>query len=560
MWKPKEIDKEKEKLELKNGHNRIIARLLASRSIESLDADYEHLMSPFDLHGVDEGTSLFLEVAKNKGNIGVISDYDVDGVISNTMINEICLVFGLNCKSIVPSRLEHGYGLNSNTVQAFKDKFGNEPPELLFVVDCGSNNKKEVQELKDYGVQKVIIIDHHLIDQELFSSNADVVISWHLSNCHEMCTTVQIYHFVRGLFKKNSQIAPIEFLTYAALGIIADCSPVIENNRIIVSNGLKKFSIDHIVSAGFSQLLKELKIDPNKLTQNDISFKIAPRINAIGRIGEANIAYGMMIEKDIVQSQQIIKYAMNFNNERKHIQRKIEKEIDGYIQHGNYPYGILAVDDSWHIGVVGIVASRVVEKYHKPVLVIGKNKDLFKGSGRSIPGVDIKKILDKCSHIFTNYGGHSAAVGVALDPQWLTKANKEFNKACKEYYEENNIQVEEVKHYDTTLKLKAVTDKNCEIINEYLYPFCQDNNPAPIFCLKNVTVHNCDLIEGNGWSLLKFELSQNGMNCPLKFKTFNEKFSPNLEGQTCNIYCSFPQSLGWGGVYEMDALDFEMID
>ena len=559
MWKQKEIDKEREQKERDNGNNKIIARLLACRKIESLSTEYEDLMDPYILNDVEKGTEIFLDIVSNKGNVGVISDYDVDGVISNTMIHEICLNYGLSCKSIVPSRLEHGYGLNENTVKAFKDKFGDNPPELLFVVDCGSNNFKEIEELKEYGVEKVIIIDHHVIDQEKFSKNADAMISWHLSNCHDMCTTSQIYQFVRGLHKKDKSIAPIEFLTYSALGIIADCSPVIENNRILVANGLKKFAIDHIVSVGLSQLLKNLKIDSSKLVQGDVSFKIAPRINAIGRIGEASIAYGMMIEKDLSLSEKIIKHALLFNDERKEIQRKIEKEIDFHIENQECPYGILVCDESWHIGVVGIVASRVVENNYKPAIVIGSNNGILKGSGRSVEGVNLKEILDSCSYLFDHYGGHSAAVGVALNPEWKDKANEEFNKACKKYYEENNVVLEPVNYYDTTLKLKAVIPKTCDMINSKLYPFCQEHNPQPIFCLKDVSIFDCELIEGTGWSLLKFKLSQEDVICPMEFKTFNEKFHINLEGVKCNIYCSFPQAPGWKGAYEMDALDFEIV-
>lgn len=510
-----------------------------------LEKNPKSVLDPFDLHGVEKGANIFLENLKEKGDVFVVGDYDADGIVSATMIKELCNNFKLKCKVFLPSRLEHGYGLNEKTIKAIKAS--TEPTNLLMVLDCGSNNFDEIEELKKYGFKNIIIIDHHIIGEKI-SDNADVIISWHLSEekvKEEMCSTGEIFQFIRGIKKLGGKVNPMEFLTYAAIGTISDVSPVIGSNRIIVEQGLKSSSLDHIVSSGLSVLMNKSGVNKDNMVADDIGFKLAPRINAVGRLDNPDVVVSLLTEHEPHFCEKIADHVVKFNDDRKLVQKNIEKRIDYHIEEGNFPHGILVCDPEWHIGVVGIVASRVVEKYGKPALVIGGHKDLLKGSGRSIEGVNLKEILDSCPELFDAYGGHAAAVGVTLSNNMLDKANDVFNNACKKYFSQHEISSEQVKHYDACIKPEVIGEELALLLKKKMAPYCKTNNPEPIFKLSDVKICNVKTKVGDSWSLFCCNVEKNGVYVPYEFKTWN-KFGDEYEGLNANIYFKFPQSWGNG--------------
>ena len=215
MWKKREFNKTTESKLLEKGADRLIARLLSQRDIfpeqleQFIKKDYSGLSHPHTLHGIKEGVDIFCKVAKAKGDIFVFGDYDVDGIMSSVIMNGICSNLNVPCEIFVPSRFEHGYGLNEKSIDAFKEARKSNVPELVFCVDCGINNDHEIQQLKDFGVKYVIIIDHHLISDEP-PKNADVVISWLLSDDpYEMCAAAECFQFARGLRWVTKKIDPI---------------------------------------------------------------------------------------------------------------------------------------------------------------------------------------------------------------------------------------------------------------------------------------------------------------------------------------------------------------
>jgi len=203
MWKQKQFDKENESIMLKNGIHGIMARLISQRRIETesvesfLNADYNALSHPYTLHDLEKAAKIFIEIAKNKGSVSVIGDYDADGVISSTMLKELCNTFGLQCNVFLPSRLDHGYGLNQKTIKSFSEGLS-KIPDLLIITDCGMNSKTQIDELRALGIQKIIVIDHHEGSGDNISLNADALITWHLSEgLNEMCACGEVFQFIR---------------------------------------------------------------------------------------------------------------------------------------------------------------------------------------------------------------------------------------------------------------------------------------------------------------------------------------------------------------------------
>lgn len=548
MWECKSYDKNKEATLVKLGKGRLLSRLLAERDLDPiaiddfLNPDYKGLSHPYALNDMEKATRLFCEVAKCNGKVACIGDYDCDGIISSVMIKELCTVFGIDCSVFLPSRMDHGYGLNKLTLEAFFKKI-NDVPDLLFVVDCGTNSKDEIEEMYKRGVKHVIVIDHHLPSDKI-ATNATALISWHLSkesNCREMCSCGETFQFIRGVRWLTKKINPIEFLTYAAIGTIADVSPIIGDNRIIVKNGLTDYALNHVIASGLKALMKQCKIYTNSLTQQDVSFKLAPKINAVGRIYYPDIVYGMMIERDPEIAKNTADYVIGYNEERKKIQKDIEDEAISMAESQKNENGILVYNEKWHIGVVGIVASRLVELFGKPSIVVGKNGDLWKGSGRSIKGINIKEILDVCPEIFEAYGGHSGAVGVTLKDKTVVKANKVFDKACKKYYLQKSIPQSNTTYYDAKIDIPLIVPETSLMLRNNLYPYCNENNSEPIFMIPQATIIDVNIIEKEFWRLVTFYVERNGKKCPHPFKFFTKKFGTEIEGMTADVYFTFPQ-------------------
>ncbi len=561
-WKLREINVEKERQFLNKGIHRFIARLLAQRDIDDpdnfLSPDYQKLSHPYLLNDVEKASKLFCQVALNKGDIAVISDYDCDGVVSAVMIKQLCARFGLKCNVFLPSRLEHGYGLSTETIEAFKIKMGNTIPDLLFVTDCGSNNEEEVKILKEMGIGKIIIIDHHIIDKSKISKSVDALISWHLSNSQEMCACGEIFQFIRGIRWLTKKVDPIEFLAYAAVGTIGDVSPLVGDNRIIVKNGLTENALSHITSVGFNALLRTSGIYTGSITQKDIQFQVAPKINAAGRLLLPDLAYHLLVETDLVTSEKMAEALVDCNNKRKELQKKIEKEAIKIIEANieDYPHGIVVFNYKWHIGVAGIVASKLVEKFYKPVLVIGENNGVYKGSGRSLPNVNLKQIMDDCKEAFKKYGGHELAAGLTLKNEYLEKINLMFNEACHKYYKETTIP-EELNYYDIDLKINAISISTAKKLRDSLYPYCNQNNPEPVFCLKGVTLSKPEIGGSKIWPLLSFNVAKDGVESELRMKFFTNKFGTEVDGRQANIYFKFPQDIEGNkfGPSSIDVLD-----
>ena len=549
MWKRRQIDKEKEQKFISDGINPLVARIMSQRNglisnpKEFIDAKYESLSHPYDIKGVKEAAELFCKVAKNNGKISCLTDYDCDGIVSATMLKELCTIFGLQCEVMLPDRSAHGYGLTTKTIEHFK-KIMPYKPDLLIIADNGTNGEEGIKSIKEWSPNtRIVIIDHHIVDPLKFSKSADIVINWHQTNTQEMCAAGLVFQFVRGIRWLTKKVNPVEFLSYAAIATLADVSPIIGDNRIIVKNGLRDNALNHVVAQGLISLIRKSGIYSSTLTQEDVLFKISPRINAVGRLGKPDMAYKLLIEHDQSMSELMAENLNDNNNNRKKIQKKIAHEAEEMVKKNKdlYKHGIVVYNPEWPVGVIGIVASKLSETFFKPAIVIGKHKEVVKGSGRSVEQVNLKEILDGCSYALETYGGHKLAAGVTVKADFVDKINAIFNEECEKYYKIHGFP-EEIRYYDASLKAGALSIKNANILSESLYPYCTQNNPEPVFLLSNAQIVDANLKEGDGWSLLTFNGSKDGVKSVLPFKMFSGEFGAEINGLTADIYFSFPQS------------------
>lgn len=567
IWKQRERDIEKEKILVEQGHHKLIARLLAQRNVPAnmansfVEPKYENLTHPYIIHDMEKAVDIFLSVIKSNGKIAVLGDYDADGIISSSMMYELCKALGNECKVFIPSRFKHNYGLSAKSSKDFKEKHEDDKPDLLFLLDCGSNNFNEIKDLKEWGVKHVIVIDHHIINPDKASNNADCFVSWHLSeDKQEMCTCGLVFQFVRGVKWKHRGINPLSFLTYAAIGTIADVSPIIGDNRIIVKNGMLGQAITSITSSGLHSLVGQDLLNKGYLTQEDVSFRIAPRINATGRMDSASKAFELIVEPDPGMADKIAKHVITFNEDRKEIQKKAEIQAAEIInQNINiYEHGVFIFNKEWNIGVAGIIASRLVETFYKPTIVLGFYDGAWRGSGRSIPGVNLKEILDDCKDMFVAYGGHAAACGVNLKPEYLDTCNKIFNEKCAEYFKKNKVSIQIIRHYDAQLKINAINENVVEILSDKLAPYCATMNPEPVFLIKDAIVVDVDIKEYKKYTLIKFKIEKDGQILDRYFSSFqlHNKFGYELQGLKVDVYFKMPQSID--SRFELQAVDVEV--
>ena len=553
MWKIRPRDKEKETKLVNSGVDKLIARLVSQRNIplDTIDTflspDYNSISHPYSIHDMEKAVDLFLETVLNKGKVAAISDFDADGVISATMLKELCRALNYDCSIFLPSRLIHNYGLSGKSAKAFKEIHQDDPPELVFLLDCGSNNFNEIEDLRQMGVKKVIVIDHHLIDSTKASTNADCFVNWHLSDDkQEMCTCGLLLQFVRGIRWRTKKVNPVSFLTYAAIGTIADVSPIIGDNRIIVKNGLTGYALNHVPSAGLHSLIGKDALAKGYLTQEDVIFKIGPRINAVGRIHHPDMAYELLIETDPGAADKLAAHVIGFNEERKDIQKKAEIEAIQIISDETHPYGIFVTNKDWHIGVAGIVASRLVDEFHRPTIVVGNYEGVWRGSGRSVIGINVKEILDDCKEMFVAYGGHEMACGVTLKPEYLENANSLFNAACKRYYDKYNVGTNDTQFFDAAITLDAINNANADLLIEKMAPYCGEMNPEPIFVVRGATITDTDIpsYQKGKYVLLKIKLEKNGKKLDYTFISFqlSKRFGYEINGKKMDVYFKFPQS------------------
>ncbi len=502
------------------GIPKLLARLLLGRGFQDseqvgrfLKPKLAHLSDPFFIPGMEEAVKRILDAKTRKQKALIIGDYDVDGITSISMVSQALNHIGIECEQEIPKRLEEGYGLSKAVIDRglAKNDF-----DLVIALDCGTNSLTEATYLKKLKID-LIIIDHHQLKGS--SRPEGILLNPHAhpnsdDGSRIFCTAGLCFKFIHALFKRMreldhegaTELSPREFLPLCALGTLADLVPLRGENRILSWFGLKRIFLDS--PPGLLALLNESGIDETSLPETeDLTFKVAPRINACGRLNQPETALELLLASDDSTCRKLARQTTILNTRRKEIEATLTEEALRQA-HGNFSQTAAAVaygsGPCWHPGVVGIVAGKLANSLNKPCLVLAQTAEGdFMGSGRSAQGIDLVRVLESCKCKLKHWGGHPAAVGLGVSRELLQSFIKEFLAATKRLSLETGPETKLV--IDSYLEIDEIDESLLEKIG-LLAPFGQEN-PEPILALKNIFLAAPPRKIGNG-EHFQFSISQ----------------------------------------------------
>jgi len=485
----------------------IVAKLLSIRKINIkdinlfLDPKIKNLLpNPFRLKDMKNATEKTYQTILKKEIIGIFGDYDVDGATSTALLSRYFLSIKQKIQTYIPDRRIEGYGPN---LTGF-DYLINNGTKIIFTVDCGTQSFKPINYAQKLNID-VIVLDHHQSDIKLPSAYAIVNPNRYddTSGLNYLCAAGVCFVFLVALnkklrdenwFKKNQIIEPniLNFLDLVALGTVCDVVPLIDLNRALVKQGLK--IIKNRSNLGLKTLYDLCKID-SQPTTFDLGFKLGPRINAGGRVGKASHGAELLISNDPMKAYQIAVDLDKSNRERQSIEMMLSEQINSEVKKfHNHPVLVLS-GNHWHEGIIGIVASRIKDKYNKPTILISLNKNIGKGSARSIVGFDIGAEIIRAvqSNILEKGGGHKMAGGFTIKeeniPIFRDLLIKNFEKLFSKSSKDLNL------YLDSVIAPSALNEEFFSEVNS-LAPFGSGNS-EPKFVIENIKVLSSDIVGGN---------------------------------------------------------------
>ncbi|MDD4779241.1 MAG: single-stranded-DNA-specific exonuclease RecJ [Tissierellia bacterium] len=495
----------------------ISAKILLNRKLENHDDIYEFLYPDFKnfenaaiYKDLDKGCKRILHALKIKEKILIYGDYDVDGVTSISQFMIYLKKAGANVLYYVPDRESEGYGISDFFLEKIKK---NEIDfDLLVTVDCGIAEIEKVNEINNLNKQ-VIILDHHQCGEIIPAAYA--VINPKQKDCpsknKQLCAAGLSFKFLRHL-NSYLKIKNIEekLLELSCLGTIADIVNLIGDNRIITYYGLQYINKTKII--GLKKLIEKSGITDNTIESFHIGYILAPRINAAGRMSSADKAVKLMLTEDEYEAEILAEELENLNTKRKEAEQFIFDEAVNKIEtDGLYKRNIIVVHGTnWHEGVLGIVSSKITEKYDLPSIVISVKDGIGKGSARSLSYLDIYSALQNTEKYLIKYGGHMLAAGLSLKEEYINEFSNELNKFIeKETSKEERFREIEV---DSYIELKDINYRLYDEISSF-EPFGHGNH-KPTFALKNVTIKDLRRVGING-NHLNFKLSHKEKEIPV---------------------------------------------
>jgi len=466
----------------------VIAQLLINRGMHDVDkiksflnSNLSELYNPFLMKGMSEAVSRIRKALDKKEKILIHGDYDVDGVTATALLFFTLQEFGAEPVYFIPDRLTEGYGLGSSGVEeAVRIK-----ANLVITVDCGISSHEEVDSLNKHGID-VIVTDHH--EPPKILPNAHATINPHQKGCaypDKNLSGVSIaFKLCQALSSELNNKSFWKHLDLVSLGTVSDMAPILGENRILVKEGLKLFK--NIGSnKGVKALIKVSGIKKDKIGAFEIGFILGPRINAAGRLGSAGTAVELLLTDDDEKANSLAKKLNKANQERQRIEKdtlkeaifKIEKDIN-FKDHKV----IVLHNENWHTGVMGIVASRISDRFNRPAILISTKDGIGRGSGRSIENFHLFEALSSCEEFLKEYGGHQYACGLTILEENLNAFIKLINELAA-----NTMTTEDLIQslcIDMDIELNMLDYKIAEDIAK-LEPF-GEGNPEPIFCSRNL--------------------------------------------------------------------------
>lgn len=496
-WEYIGVDDEKVK-DIAFNHNisEIIARVLLNRGIyeaEEIDKflhpKLENLHDPFLLNDMEIAVDKIIECMNKKEKITIYGDYDVDGITSIATLSKFLTELGVENDYYLPNRLDEGYGLNNNAL----DKIAKGGTKLLITVDCGISAYEEIEYAKKLGLE-VIVTDHHECPEKIPEALAVIDpkredSTYPFSSLAGVGVTFKLIHAISiklSLDRKRY----LKYLDIVCLGTVADIVPLVDENRIIVSFGL--MLVRETRNIGLRALIEITGY--TAIDSTAISFGIAPRINACGRMGEAEIALKLLLTASPEEAKEIANKLNLLNKERQEVEKSIINEAIEMIERDKlYNKDIIIVGSkNWHHGVIGIVASKITELYYKPSVLISFEDGIGKGSGRSIEGFDLHEALTKCGDYLEKFGGHEMAIGLTLKEENFNAFKTKLEEITSETIDKEAVPSIKV---DAIIEPKSI---NMDIFAsmKLLEPYGESNS-SPLFVSKNLKVESVRLLSND---------------------------------------------------------------
>ncbi|MCC8198516.1 MAG: single-stranded-DNA-specific exonuclease RecJ [Tannerellaceae bacterium] len=496
----------------------IVCLLLVQRGITSVEEvkkffkpNLNDLHDPFLMPDMDKAVKRLNKALGNKEKILVYGDYDVDGTTAVSLVYKYLRPYSSSLDYYIPDRYDEGYGISYKGI----DYAAENDVKLIISLDCGIKAIEKIEYAKQKGID-FIICDHHMPDDVLPDAVAvldakrtDSIYPYeHLSGCGVGFKFMQAFAQSNGF--PFSELEKLLDLT--AVSIASDIVPITGENRILAYYGLKQLNTNP--SLGLKGIIDICGLAGKEITISDIVFKIGPRINASGRMMNGKEAVELLLAKDSEIAREKSENINQYNDERRELDKRITDEANAIIdQFSNMEdrKAIIVYDQGWHKGVIGIVASRLTEKYYRPAVVLTKSSELITGSARSVTGFDIYKAIESCRDLLENFGGHTYAAGLSLREENLEAFTKRFLELAGEEIiaEQMTPQID----VDSILELKDITPK---LMNELkrMNPFGPDNH-KPIFASLGVKDYGTSKLVGKELEHIKLELIDSSSKTPM---------------------------------------------
>jgi single-stranded-DNA-specific exonuclease len=467
------------------------------------------LTDPFLLNGMRDAVKRVISALDNREKILIYGDYDVDGVTATSLILLFLRDLGFSAFYYIPNRVQEGYGVNRESIRKFNDKgIG-----LIITVDCGISSVGEISYAGSLGMD-VIVTDHH--EPPPILPEAKAMINPLLKDCpfpYKTLSGVGLAFYLiaglrkglreKGFFEDREEPSLLDYLDLVAVGTIADIVPLTGINRILVRAGLEQ--INTSPRLGIRTLLGVCGVTPGQVDSSAVAYRLAPKINAAGRLSDASAGVRLLTTIDTEDAELLAGYLDVENVERQRIEEKIYSEALDQIMSGEYleeRRSIVLFLADWHPGVVGIVASRLMERYYRPTVLLCLENGICKGSARGIPGFHLFQGLSRCRDLLLEFGGHKYAAGIKLEPGNIESFRNKFENVVREMVPKNG--------FPPVMTLDAVVelaDLGLEAVEKFqdLSPFGA-GNPEPVILLRDVEILKPRVVGGDH---LSFKIRQN---------------------------------------------------
>ncbi|HAJ57147.1 MAG TPA: single-stranded-DNA-specific exonuclease RecJ [Candidatus Omnitrophica bacterium] len=503
-WKPIEPDIHlKNRLSAELGTSSLFAQLLISRGITDkegalvfLRSELSDLHDPYLMCGMAEAAARIKKAVKDKEPIFIATDFDVDGVTSCAILETGLIRMGARIEHYLPHRVKDGYGLNREAV-ARAIEFG---AKVFISLDCGITAHREVLSLKEAGID-CIIVDHHEPPKDGLPE-ALAILDPKRPDCtypfSDLASAGLAYKLIQALGAEDAS----KYLDLVALGTVADVAPLKGENRIFVKHGLD--ALNRTERHGLQSLMESAGIKSKKISTHSISFILAPRLNASGRIDSANTSLDLLLSEDPKEAAVLARSLNENNRARQKIEERVMSEavemIDKEVNFKDDFIIVLSRED-WHPGVLGIVASKIADRYYRPAVVVSFQDDVGRGSARSVRNFHIYEALARCESFLKEFGGHKYAAGLTIERKNIDKFRQALNDVARENFKHGLLSP--VLDIDAAIPFSLINEDLLSSIDA-LSPFGEANR-RPVFVSKNLVVRSKPVLAGR--NSLKFWVS-----------------------------------------------------